>query len=61
MFSQACIIPSVHFGGGCLAKGGGMRGRGVWVAGSVHGSGGMCVGGGACMAGGSVHAGETAT
>ena len=33
MFSQACVIPSVHWGEGCMA--GGMHGRGVCGRASV--------------------------
>ena len=48
MFSQACFIPSVYWGGECMVVGN------IWQE-VCMAKGGMCGGGGACVAG------ETAT
>ena len=64
IFSQACIIPSVHSGGGlcgevgCVWQRGGICGKGACMAkGGMHGRGhvwwghvcqGVCAGGGMC-------------
>ena len=50
MFSQACIIPSVHRGGWGMCSKGGMHGEG-----GMHGKGGVCMAkGGVCGKGGCV-------
>ena len=54
MFSQACVIRSVHRGGGIMASRGCAWSRGCpWQGGGVHGRGWVCMAGrGVYMAGG---------
>ena len=65
MFSQVCIIPSVHRDGGCGEGGHAWQRWHAWLGGmhsrGMHGRGPCMVGG--CMAkgGGGMHAGKTAT